>query len=814
MTDHSLYKLIKSTRWNALHSVLLCLAVLLQTQPGLGQVSTAPVHDWRASWITSLDAPAKATAFLHFRKSFVLDVVPASFPVYVSADDQFQLRVNGKLVGFGPSVGDTLHWPYEVYDIAPFLHEGSNVIAATVWHFGEDAPVRQMSERLGFVLDCDPGSAADISTDKSWEVELEPGITTLDIPPAVKAQYYVSSLGERFDGAAFDWNWDAAPASGGNWKNAAVIGRAIARGKNDTSTVWQMVADGLPHMERSHRATGSVVRIVGLGNAGAFPEGDLTVPAHTQATVLLDAGQVITAFPELTLSGGRGATVSATYTEALYGPGDLKGNRNEVGDKTAQGLMDQIVPDGGDRRQYTPLDWRTWRYLQLTIDTADQPIVLNGLKTWFTAYPLTNDASFHSDDPVLSKIWQTGWDTLRICAHDTYMDTPYWERLQYVGDSRIEALVTYATTTDDRLPREAIQAFHNSLLSDGITLSRYPSRKFQSIPGFSLYYVGMVHDFWMYRNDPGFVRSQISAVRSTLDFFRARQNKDDLLGVLPWWPFVDWANGFERGVPPQTAEGDSSILSLQFVEALRYAADMEDSLGDPALAREDRQDADRIAKAVYTLCWSDKEHLLADTPEKTHFSQHANIYGVWLDVIPRGMQRSVMERILSSSDAAFAPDTAPAALSNASFYYRFYLARALLHAGLGDRYIDTLEPWRVMLAHGLTTWAETPEPTRSDSHAWSAHPTYDLLSSVAGVMPGSPGFSSVHIEPHLGKLRQVTAAVPTPRGIVQVDLHVDANGVTAIVELPSDLAGTFVWNGKEFVLQPGKTQLQLSPAAN
>ena len=131
----------------------------------------------------------------------------------------------------------------------------------------------------------------------------------------------------------------------------------------------------------------------------------------------------------------------------------MKGNRNEIADKSSRGVADQFVPDGGKERKYAPLDWRTWRYLELAVTTADEPLVLENLKTEYTAYPFTRVASFESDDPELDRIWQTGWDTLRICSHDAYMDTPYWERLQYLGDTRIEALVTYVTTGDDRLPR-------------------------------------------------------------------------------------------------------------------------------------------------------------------------------------------------------------------------------------------------------------------------------------------------------------------------------------------------------------------------
>lgn len=789
-------------------NLALCAHVVLMTAMASGlahaQVKDPPVHEWRAFWITSPDAPDRGEAFVRFRKVVSLEAVPARFVVHVSADNQFQLHVNGVLVGAGPSIGDLQHWKYETYDLAPFLNKGVNVLSATVWHLGENAPVRQMSDRLGFVLDGEQGAAPDLHTDASWQVELDPGFQTISVSRAAIKNYYASAPGERLDATRLDWQADATDMKSGSWKAAVVLDRAEVRGREDSISPWQLVPDSLPPMQRNERSSGKVVRFSGITTVGDFPAAAVTIPAYTQATLLLDAGQVITAYPRLTVSNGRGSIIDTTYAEALYSDdSNTKGNRSVIEGKTIRGLSDQFLPDGGSSRVFEPLDWRAWRYMQIKVNAGAEPVVLNSLTTFFTAYPFALRASFHSDDPVLNLIWQTGWDTLRICAHDAYMDTPYWERLQYIGDTRVESLVTYVATGDDRLPRQAIEAFHNSLLSDGITMSRYPSRVFQSIPGFSLYYIGMVHDFSLYQEDRAFLRSQMSAVRSTLQFFREHQNANGLVGRLPWWPFVDWSNGFRKGDPPQTSDGNSSILSLQLVEALRNGADLEELVGDPALAREDRVEADRVAAAVFALCWSEKEHLLADTPDKEHFSQHANAYGVWLDVIPAKLQKEVMRKILSASDAPFQPDTAPQKLSIASFYYRFYVARALVHAGLGENYADMLGPWQTMLDNGLTTWAEKPDPTRSDSHAWSAHPTYDLLTIVAGVTPGSPGFTSVRIAPHPGRLRHVESVVATPKGDVRVEFQVKPNGVRFFVDLPAGVPGEFVWNGTSRHIAPG-----------
>ena len=84
---------------------------------------------------------------------------------------------------------------------------------------------------------------------------------------------------------------------------------------------------------------------------------------------------------------------------------------------------------------------------------------------------------------------------------------------------------------------------------------------------------------------------------------------------------------------------------------------------------------------------------------------------ILVDAVAAGERRALMERLLTDPK-----------LTQSTYYYSFYVFEALRRAGLGDRYVERLEPWRGMLAMGLTTVPETPEPTRSDSHAWSAHP--------------------------------------------------------------------------------------------
>ena len=516
-----------------------------------------------------------------------------------------------------------------------------------------------------------------------------------------------------------------------------------------------------------------------------------------------------TAYPELTVSGGAKSTIRFTYAEALVDDKGDKGNRNDITGKHIVGIVDEFLPDGSASRRFMPLGWRTWRYLQMDINTTDQPLRVDTLRSWFTAYPFEERARFESNDPSLASIWQIGWRTARLDAHSTYMDTPYWERMQYIGDTRIQALISYTVAGDDRLARQAIQAFNDSRIPDGITRSRYPSSVTQIIPTFSLLWIGMIHDFWMYRGDEDFVKAQLAGTRTVLDWFLDKQRPDGLVGNLPWWPFVDWGKDFAFGMPPQDANGGSSIVTLQFVEALRYATELEFTFGDKTRSQRYRDAENRAVSAIRKLCWNETYHLIADTPEQKHFSQHANILGVWLDVIPQEQQTQVLNKILSVSDPGFtAPGSVPE-MTAATYYFRFYLARALEHAGMGDDYINLLRPWHEMVALGLTTWAEQPEPTRSDSHAWSAHPNFDLLTIVAGIRPRTPGFSTVVIEPHIGSLRHVTSMLPTPKGNVEARYNSEDSGVSAEITLPADITGNLLWKHNSLPLHAGYQRLQL-----
>jgi alpha-L-rhamnosidase len=790
-------------------AVLFALAVTTLALQAQSSVQTdLPQRDWTASWITHPTAPLREPIVLHFRRALNLSSAPASYRVRVSADNRFILFVNRHRVGDGPARGDLTHWRYELFDLAPYLTTGQNLITATVWNFGVFAPIAQMSDRTAFLLESEATGANSISTPDNWLVEVENGHHPLDRTAVTLQAYMAAGPGEEIDAARYDWNWNSPNAAGASWAPAATPMRdSIYAGVNKAHSAqvtgdnpWGLIPDTLPHMEYAPTSAGEIVR-TNLPDLRGFPKAPITVPPNTELHLVLDRKTLTTAYPQLAVSGGKGARVRLTYSEALYDKNNQKGDRDAVGDRSALGLTDSFLPDGSAHRTFEPLWWRTWRYLGLDITTSSAPLTLNALTAQFTGYPFEERATFKSGDADLDKIWDISWRTARLDAHETYMDTPYFEQLQYIGDTRIQALISFSVAGDDRLARQALDAFNDSRIPEGLTRSRYPSSLPQTIPTFSLLWIGMLHDWWMYRPDPEPVRSALPGIRAVLEWFAKYEQPDGLLHQTPWWSFIDWVQGKEE-TPTYDVHGESCMTTLDYLGALDDAAELEKNLGDPVASERDHTRATHVRTGIYEKCWSAERNLLADSPDRKIFSQQANILAVLYDVIPKENQQGVLRKIL-----AIEPGTTPDGVMSASYYFRFYLARALDHAGLAEEYLQSLDPWRKLLPLHFSTWPEVPGDTRSDSHAWSAHPVYDMLSLVAGVQPASPGFASVRIAPHLAHLNSLTASFPHPDGTIALEYRLSGSALDATITLPGKLAGNFVYHDRTWPLVPGLNQI-------
>lgn len=796
---------------------LLVLATLATATNAFSQTINPDIlsKPWQAYWITTPGAPESDYGVYYFRKNLDLRTVPAQYTVHLSADNRYKLYVNEKLVSVGPSRGDLYFWNFETVDLAPYLKAGSNTLAAVVWNEGAIRPEAQISWRTGFILQGNTPAEWDVNTNESWKCAHDAGYKPLSSPEVIG--YYVTGPGEFIDMRKTIPAWKKAGFDDAKWQKAvkAYWRTGSPKGLSDAFG-WMLVPSVIPARELSVQRLNSV-RTSTLPVPDGFLQKPvpLTIPARTRATLLLDQGFLTNAYATLLFSKGKNASIGLKYTEALFIPANSsrygvkgggymgsetiygKGNRNEVEGKIFLGKKDSLISSGMTGQEFTSLYWRTYRYVQLTVVTQDEPLVIDDLYGTFTGYPFTQNATFSADNPSLQPVLDIGWRTARLCAVETYVDCPFYEQLQYIGDTRIQAMVSYYNSGDDRLVRNAINLMDHSRIAEGVTLSRHPSFSPQLIPTFSLWYIGMLYDFWMYRPDSLFVKDKLAGTRDILWFFNKYQQSDGSLKGVPYWLFTDWVEdcpGWNGGVAPIGVDGTSAVLDLQLLLAYQTAARLEQNLGMPAYAEEYGRRATKLQQTIKEKYWDEKKGLFADTPEKNVFSQHANSLAILTGTAGNDQVAALAAKMLSD------PTLAPA-----SIYFKYYLHLALVRAGMGNDYLSWLGKWFENIEMGLTTWAEDSNVNgaRSDCHAWGASPNIEFYRIVLGIDTDAPGFSRVRIEPRLGNLKHAGGEMPHPAGKISVNYSLEDGKWNASVNLPDNITGTFVWAGKTYALKAG-----------
>lgn len=337
------------------------------------------------------------------------------------------------------------------------------------------------------------------------------------------------------------------------------------------------------------------------------------------------------------------------------------------------------------------------------------------------------------------------------------------------------------------------------MVPDGLTMSRYPSYVHQFISSFSLWWIGMGHDYWMYRGDEAYLRTLLPAYREILSWYEQWLKPDYSLDYVPYWFFADWADGFDYGEPVREASGNSAFQDLLYLLTLEAVAPMERAMGIPALADHYMEIAGHIRDGFRRKYWVPGRSLFADTYARNSFSQHVNALAILAGMSEGEEAREVMGRTLSDTT-----------LVRTTIYFRYYLHQALSKAGMGDLLLDNLQIWRDQMALGLTTWAEMPEPSRSDCHAWGASPNIELYRVLLGIESMAPGFRKVKIKPALGDLKEVAGSIPHPLGEIKVAYRLDRAGKgQATISLPEGTEGLFIWKDKEMPLREGEQVLDL-----
>ena len=707
-------------------------------------------------WIRADERPEQPR-FYYFSKEFDAPA-GASFSASSCGDTRYQLYLNDHLVCEGPCQGSSYVTYYETMDLTPYLMEGKNTLMAKVLYVTEGYFISVFRQsRPAFWFDgklTAEGAETTIGTDESWTCTREDACTFMggpgchsSIPPF-----------EQWSGASLP-----TPVPVRNFYQPLLDhGCYNIFGLGDT---YPMSPRPLPQMETEDYKN---MRPIRCGDG--FTEYDSVT--YTTAKI------------RFSFRAKAGTRVRLIYAEC-YSVADENGNRYKArrdayDDPTAQmgGVFDTLIATG-DKQTFVPFWYRSFRFVRVEYEDPDFTLLEFSYGGYH--YPLDHAGEFRCSNPRYNEMWKVSRNTVLCCMHEMYVDCPYYEQQQYDMDSALEMLFTMRMSADYRMPFKSITDFAHSQMSDGMLQANYPSTMVQVIPDFTLFWILMLRDYLRYAGSTPVeiarVRSMTGTMDRALEGFESYLTADGLVGVTPYWHFVDWVPGWHVGVPGGGFTEPLTVTSLMYAAALKAAAQINEAVGRPGLAADYRERASTVLAAVQTHCYDEEIGLYRNTPHTKEYSQHTTLWAILSGAVAGEEAGALMDRTFDGH--------VPVAVC--SFSMNHYMFRALELAGRYKEYAPRqLSGWETMLDWHCTTWCENPDSPRSECHGWSSAPTYEFSAMVLGVYPTGNGYRSVRIRPMVDvfDLTWAKGTVPTPHGVISVAWTKENGVLTLDVTLP------------------------------
>ncbi len=732
-----------------------------------------------AKWITVKTNRGNTSLYI-FKKSFHLSEKPYEFTVKVSADTRYKLYINGYEICCGPCAGGAFKKYYENIECAYALNKGENVIEVKVIHDPTDSKLITMFRRSKPALYFDgkgltEDGGFEIVSDESFEAFIEKNI-------AFEHRHDILWSVGPFENINGEKHLEKLDVETLFYPNVYLKGY----------TMWG-VADRYLLEERP-------LPIFVPDKKSELSKIREFIDDNGKYNIVFASDVYTTAMLTYEFTAEKDAKIKAVYAECALTRGDdgnlfkgLRDNTDGVIDSTAY----DIVTANGKPQTYEPFSYRAFRYIRLECDKKPEHIKI--LAARYTYDYETNAEGggvgyFESSDPLHSKMWNISRNTLECCTHETVVDCPFYEQQQYIMDGGLESIFAWRLSNDSSIQRKFLTDMAQSQNCEGLLSANYPNIDLQIIPGFSLYFVMAVREYLRYTDDRDFARSMTGTCDRILEYFARTADDNGLVMPEYGWRYLDWVDGWDRGMPIGVEEAPMTAYNLMYAAALGSAAGVCDVCGRPGLAEDYRKRTVNTICAVNTLCFDKKKGLYTDVYGKSAYSQHTTVWAILSGAVKGNKAKELMERTMNDIT-----------ISKCSFSMRYYLLRALEASDCYEKYADTvLHGWKTMLDNHCTTWCEDAVTCRSECHGWSCAPMYEMSAMILGITPAENGFKKVRIKPCEMGLTHANGRVPIPNGYIDVSwkregerFTLDINASTAVamdIILPSGKALTVETN--------------------
>ncbi|MGH7980987.1 MAG: family 78 glycoside hydrolase catalytic domain, partial [Limisphaerales bacterium] len=508
--------------------------------------------EWTAKYIW--DGTTNENNFAYFRKTFVATKKPSLAKVYVTAQNDYLLFLNGHLLGRGPARCDPYHYgQYNAYDITKLLTMGSNVLAAMGhwegnWHdSGVNAKPAFLLEAR---LDYPDGSSFTIGTDRSWKV--------LSRTPFIETNpTYFSGGGPmlnraaiRFDSRSEPIGWRQAGFDDSAWASATVVDRSN----------YHLFAQMAP-LEREQ----AQLKPVSI--------------TFTNGAWLVDFGRCIDGWPKITMRANRpGDVIRIEYFQ-------MSGERKPAGwdEYTCHGGVETWDADFGRHTSFQM--FRITGYAGKL-----RPSDVRGMWAYSDA---DVQGRFHCSSPLLNAIYKMCERSARQNIQQGMVSVDAdREQSQWTADSWNIGNVLLYNDADTMMIDKIVRDYAGEQKSNGDFYACSPSPMFE-IPEWSMYWPMLLWQQYLFSGDEGLLREMAPRLTRFLDWLKPYQNPTNHLINPPGWRISEWA-----AIVKMPSGGDNVATACQYYDNLRIASRMFSILGQTQLSDDYLRHAKQVKAGI------------------------------------------------------------------------------------------------------------------------------------------------------------------------------------------------------------------------
>ena len=383
----------------------------------------------------------------------------------------------------------------------------------------------------------------------------------------------------------------------------------------------------------------------------------------------------------------------------------------------------------------------------------------------FAPYDQLHSGSFRCSDEEINKIWDVAAYTMDLTTREFFMDGIKRDRWTWSGDAIQSYLMNYYLRFDTECVKRTIRQLRGK---DPVTAH------VNTIMDYTFYWFKSILDYYQYTGDVDFVREMWPRMVTLMDYVEGRLNVDGMAeGQSDDWIFVDWVDF------PMHKRGTLCFEQILLMKAMETMALCAKLLG---INKSDyRVKSEELRNKIKQTFWSyDLKayyHAIEDGQMNRQITKFPNMFAILYGLAYEEERCEIMKSVMLNPDI-------PAITTP---YMRFYELETLCLDGLQTQVLQEMRDyWGGMLREGATSFWEKYVPSETGTqhlamygrpygkslcHAWGASPIYLLGKYYLGVRPTMPGYKEFEIRPSLGDLEWMEGDVPTPHGVIHVEMN-------------------------------------------